>query len=191
MVTANSIILPINTELLIRIFSKVHVSTELFYKGEPCWEWTGRLNDHGYGTIAFRRHPLSRLVIRAHRFVYEHFVEPIPNGLVLDHLCRNHHCVNPVHMEIVTHCENSLRGNGACAQHAKKTHCKYGHIFDEKNTGYTPKGRFCRECARQYDKKRYKELYQLPYLHPLRITARSKAAERKRKLHAKRQTNSQ
>lgn len=74
-----------------------------------CWRWQGRLNHAGYGrfTVGGRRD--ARWVM-AHRFAYELLIGPIPEGLELDHLCRQRDCVNPGHMEPVTREENSRRG---------------------------------------------------------------------------------
>jgi hypothetical protein len=76
----------------------------------------------------------------------ELFVGPIPEGLVIDHLCRNRGCINPTHMEPVTNAENVLRGEGPTAVNARKTHCKRGHPFDDVNTYVYAKGRACRMC---------------------------------------------
>jgi hypothetical protein len=70
-----------------------------------CWEWTGAKDRDGYGTMHHRNRPY-----RAHRFAYEQFVGPIPDGLVIDHLCTNRGCVNPEHLEPVTNAVNIKRG---------------------------------------------------------------------------------
>jgi hypothetical protein len=106
-----------------------------------CWVWTGSRSTGGYARVWD-----GKRVVQAHRLSYELFVGPIPDGLYLDHLCRNRRCVKPEHLEPVTNQENQRRGvNPRSAQ----THCKHGHPFDESNTYWRPSGgRNCRECHR-------------------------------------------
>ena len=85
----------------------------------------------------------------AHRYAYEELVGPIPEGLQLDHLCRNRSCVNPDHLEPVTCRENLRRGETLNAANLAKTHCPAGHPYAGENLSITAKGfRECIECGR-------------------------------------------
>ena len=110
---------------------------------EDCWEWRGSAHgsDRRYGgfTLNGRRQ-------YAHRVAYQLFVGPIPEGLELDHLCRNRWCVRPDHLEPVTHQENMRRGQGWAGRNARKVVCdRHGNAL----TGRNGVGRFCRECRRE------------------------------------------
>lgn len=116
-----------------------------------CWIWQWVLSDVGYGTKR-----INGRTVLAHRWMYQQANGPIPTGLTIDHLCRNRACVNPAHMEPVTHKVNVLRGMSPNAINARKTHCLRGHEFTLANT-YIPPGRQrrqCRACAAERDKKR-------------------------------------
>ena len=111
----------------------------------PCWLWMLQLDSRGYGRFwDGTRRPF------AHDFAYELLVGPVPDGLELDHLCRVPACVNPAHLEAVTHRVNVLRGVGFMAQQARKTHCKRGHLLAGDNI-YDRGGRKrdCRICRRE------------------------------------------
>jgi hypothetical protein len=120
-----------------------------------CAIWIGGSRNCGtdYGGFNFRG---KRYL--AHRYAYEQLIGPIPEGLSLDHLCRNPRCVNPAHLEPVTHRENVVRGIGVPAVNARKTHCKRGHPFSEANTRVRLKkgrpGRECRTCIREQKRER-------------------------------------
>lgn len=100
-----------------------------------CWEWVGSMGMTGYGHW---RHGNTGL---AHRAVYQSIKGPIPNGLTLDHLCRNRKCVNPDHLEPVTIKQNVLRGTSFAAKNATKTHCPKGHPLTAGKSQ-----RLCRTC---------------------------------------------
>lgn len=115
-----------------------------------CWNWIGgRITMYGYGVKRLTT-GVGGPTAMAHRWVYERFVGPIPGGLQLDHLCENKRCVNPDHLEPVTAWANTMRSpQSPAAQNAAKTHCKYGHPFDNENTSWAKDGeRRCRTCAR-------------------------------------------
>ena len=124
----------------------------------PTDRWIDRLIVEAGGCWGHERKPTAqgyRLMLVdgsyrvAHRVVYEWIVGPIPNGLTLDHLCRNRGCLNPSHLEPVTVRTNILRGESFVARNAERTHCKRGHPFDEENTCIDPLGkRICRTCRR-------------------------------------------
>lgn len=115
-----------------------------------CWLWTGaKKQGYGYfydGSRANDRGPNHR----AHRWIYEHLVGPIPDGLQLDHLCRVRHCVNPAHLEPVTAGENIRRGLTGAALAARRlamTHCLNGHPYSPDNTASRRNGwRKCLTC---------------------------------------------
>jgi hypothetical protein len=94
---------------------------------------------------------------KPHRLAYQLTMGQIPDGLVIDHLCRNRRCCNPAHMEPVTNGENVHRGNGIYARNGRKTHCAKGHEFTPENTLRRKHGRGCRECGRIESRRRYWE----------------------------------
>jgi hypothetical protein len=117
------------------------IAEKLLYS-EGCWEWLGAHNPKGYALVKYNGRQTF-----AHRTVYEVLVGPIPEGLYIDHLCRNTGCVNPDHLEPVTMRENLLRGNTHAARFGSRTHCDSGHRFSHENTIIRSDGsRRCRTC---------------------------------------------
>lgn len=123
-----------------------YVADRVEINADDCWIWTGHRNGDGYG-VCFRDGKQKYV----HRLTYELYRQPIPAGLVIDHLCRVRECCNPEHLEAVTHAENIRRGESPYAKKARKTHCVNGHPFDLLNTIWKTfpnggTGRQCRAC---------------------------------------------
>lgn len=125
---------------------KLHVALDA---DSGCWVWQLALVPRtGYGCLS-----VDGKLLRAHRASYEAFVGPIPDGMQIDHLCRNRACVNPQHLEPVTAQVNNWRSP---LTHGKETHCPYGHAYDDANTYRDPRGmrRQCKTCRNVYRRLR-------------------------------------
>ena len=116
-----------------------------------CWDWTASLNVRsGYGQAS-----LNRKMRPAHVVSYELEIGSVPDGLVLDHLCRRRNCVNPAHLEPVTLAENTRRGMSPSAIAVRTNHCLQGHEFTEANTVSRANGkRMCRTCDNAAQRRR-------------------------------------
>lgn len=114
-----------------RFWDKVDLSGD-------CWEWTASRNAGGYGQFW-----LAGTVTLAHRLAYELLVGPIPDGLEIDHLCRNRGCVKPSHLQPVSHTENVRRG-----AITNSDTCRNGlHPWTKENIYVKPNGeKVCRPC---------------------------------------------
>ena len=119
-----------------------------------CWIWLGATIRSGYGHFH-----VDGKYVKTHRWTYEHFVGPIPDGMQIDHLCRVVACCNPGHLEPVTPLENIRRSAG----NATRTHCRHGHAFDAENTIWLTRAsgraagqryRRCRECSIATERRR-------------------------------------
>lgn len=127
-----------------RLLKKVEIDA-----ATGCWTWTGSKTLQGYGQM---RVDGKRLY--THRISYELHVGPIPEGLDLDHLCRNRACCNPAHLEPVTHLVNVRRGTGPVS----RTHCPLEHPYSGDNLIKRKNGtRGCRACERLNNKKRWQQ----------------------------------
>jgi len=134
-------------------------------EADACWPWVGSISPDGYGRY------VAAGDLLAHRFSYRLAHGDIPDA-ELDHLCHtrasacgggkscpHRRCVNPAHLEPVTHAENadrvapSIRQRRAtvrAAQQRAKTQCPKGHPYDEQNTYVDKRGcRNCRACRRE------------------------------------------
>lgn len=143
-----------------RFWKRVH-------KTSGCWMWTGRTGRGGYGIFSASHEK----AVLAHRRSFELVKGLIPEGLTLDHLCRNRLCVNPDHLEPVSLSENNRRSTSPSALNSRKNHCKHGHEFTPENTHIcTNGGRLCKECSRINRRK-----YRARHLERLRIEERSRS----------------
>jgi hypothetical protein len=132
---------PIDLDYLATIDWWKHVDVR---ESDECWPWLQSVGSHTYGQT------WDGVTVRlAHRVAWAlHHGRQIPVDMTIDHRCRNRTCCNPAHLDVMTNVENGRR-NG----HSIKTHCKWGHAYDDVNTYRDPKGhRRCRLCARDYKK---------------------------------------
>lgn len=117
-------------------------------KTGACWLWTAHVHRSGYGAFWD-----GDRQVWAHRYSYQEAKGAVPDGLVLDHLCRTRACVRPDHLEAVTQKVNCERG-----LNASKTHCPQGHPYAGGNLYVYPDGsRRCRTCQQARDNRRKKK----------------------------------
>src|SRR3990167_5772169 len=113
-----------------------------------CWPWQAGLKGGGYGGFMIED-GRNGSTTGAHRAAWELLVGDIPEGLTIDHLCRNVTCVNPDHLEPVSIKVNVLRGRGPSAQNARKNQCPAGHRYDFRDNGGK---RRCRQCNARWNR---------------------------------------
>lgn len=136
-------------DLIDRLVAKIE------FTDSGCWEWRNATRT-GYGVIRVgSQKDGTRRMEPAHRSLWEAVVEQIPAGMEVDHLCKNHSCVNPDHLEPVTPRENKLRSDSFVGVNARKANCANGHPFDGGNTHIDYRGRRkCRTCGREQKRAR-------------------------------------
>lgn len=135
-------------------------------KTDTCWLWTACVAYPGYGRFGVggaRRN--GGYIALAHRWSYEESFGPIPEGLVLDHLCGVKNCVNPAHLEVVTPAENAWRAHSPESPWyrgaplppvaSRKDACRNGHPWTTEtemtvNAGNGIVARRCRICFHEY-----------------------------------------
>jgi len=116
-----------------RFWNKVEISA-------GCWNWSGALDEHGYGLVWVRPLP-NRRIMKAHRISWMLAGHPLAAHKVLHHICENRQCVNPAHLKLMT------RGAHVGMHRAAITYCKHGHEYTFANTILTRDGRRnCRTC---------------------------------------------
>lgn len=132
------------------VADRYDLEARFLHHAEPepsgCWGWSPLRSD-GYGnpvTVPSRTTASGRTGLYPHWLAYRLFVGPVPEGLILDHVCRNRGCVNPEHLEPVTYAENALRGD---MSNRRKAECPRGHRYDEANTHWYRGRRYCCACT--------------------------------------------
>lgn len=118
-----------------------------------CWLWTDLVTTAGYGRLWN-----GERVVAAHRWAFERYAGPIPEGLQLDHLCRVRVCVNPDHLEVVTTAENTRRGQSPTTIAARKNQCFRGHDLSGARKTANGHHRVCPICQRERAQRRYAKL---------------------------------
>lgn len=118
-----------------------------------CLEWTGCKNRKGYGNIR-----IGGQTYLTHRVAWAAHCGQIPDGMHLDHVCKNPACCNPQHLRVVTPRQNALENSDSVSAHyVKRTHCKNGHEFTPENThwiGPLRSKRRCRKCNAESEMRR-------------------------------------
>lgn len=127
-----------------RYFSKVDMRS-----ADDCWLWTAQVRKGGYGGFRLGRYQF------AHQAAIIFDGREIPQGMVVDHICRNRLCVNPRHLRVVTVQQNSTENSVAIAAvNAAKTHCLHGHALSGRNLIVRKSGgRDCRKCLNTRQKR--------------------------------------
>ena len=133
-----------------KLYLKKEISRFMSFVSQTrgCWHWTGCLTS-GYGRFNRSAEVGYKLLQLAHRFSWEYFIGPIPDGMQIDHLCRVRNCVNPYHLEVVSCKQNIQRGLVT----RSKRYCPKGHPYAGDNLYVSPSNKInCRACHRAHTK---------------------------------------
>lgn len=127
-----------------RVLDRIWDRVDMSAGPDACWPWKLSIGSHGYGQVGWHDGDRTR-VVTAHRAAWSAANDrPIPDGLTVDHICRNRPCCNPAHLRLLTNTQNAS-DNGF----RRRTHCPQGHPYDAFNTYFNTEGhRSCRECNR-------------------------------------------
>lgn len=126
-----------------RVLDRIWDRVDMSGGPDACWPWKLSIGSHGYGQVGWMGTG-GRGMTTAMRATWTAIHGPIPDGLQIDHLCRNRPCCNPAHLRLLTLSENSSN-----TSRLLRTECLHGHPYDEQNTYITKQGwRRCRTCAR-------------------------------------------
>lgn len=154
-----ALVMPKNMPVLDRWWQKVDRRAD-----NECWPWTASRDGDGYGrfqvpTATGQRHT------RAHRWIFEQIHGPVPDGMVIMHVCDHPWCVNPNHLRLGTPLDNNddkvAKGRharlwGTPLKRSRQTHCKHGHEFTPENTKVNDRGhRTCRTCLATNARRHY------------------------------------
>jgi len=134
--------------LTVRFWSKVQ-------KSSGCWRWTGFIDKGGYGRI--RAAGRDTPILYAHRVAYELLIGSVPEGLQLDHLCRNKWCCNPQHLEPVTMAENLRRGDVPVRTRLVGLLCPKGHPRSGNVFVWRGHIKACKACRNERRRALYAE----------------------------------
>lgn len=155
---------------------------------EGCWSVSGATTTDGYAVLALnKREDGTRKTVRAHRAVWQELVGPIPDGLVIDHLCEVRTCINPLHLRVCTQGENNARsGASITAVTARRTHCARGHEYEPDP--YAPGKRWCPTCKAMGRRRRWQKNREanLAYAREWRARNAERVSEYNRRSYAKR-----
>lgn len=137
--------------------------TNLAATTDDCWLWLGSQQFNRIGRLTYGVAHFNGKKIYAHRLAYVAFVGQIPEGLTIDHLCRNTLCINPWHLEPVPIHINLARGESPSAKAARRDKCLHGHKFDGRKKTRGGWQRTCSECrAQEQIRARHRKTYKYP-----------------------------